>query len=268
MLRLGGFFVNMNRFRAIVCCASLAVALAPLAAFADTSPSHAQDEVANGQAQLLQAQQQVSAMQADAQQSAANERMIGLLRSEAMRQLQLNNVANGNALEQIAAALANAARANGDMNARNELAIAQLKAAALLSNVDSNLANAQQLAQTKGRWDELANAQAQSALLHQVADYLTSTQAELNMANAKQIGQDQADAIHTPGIAEQQNSEAMGADELLDADTALNAADVAASSAEVSSVVDESTVLSHAESSLANAEAMLADATADDDGGQ
>src|SRR5262245_31321385 len=161
----------MNRLRAIVCCGSLIMALAPLAAFAETSPSHARDEVANGQAQLLQAQQQIMEMQADAQQSAANERMIGLLQSEAMRQLQLNNVANGNALEQIALALAKAARANGELNARNELAIAQNRAAVLLAEADANVANGQQLALTKGRYDELANAQAQSALLHQVADF-------------------------------------------------------------------------------------------------
>jgi hypothetical protein len=254
----------MNRLKAIVCCASLVVALSPLAAFADTSSSHAQDEVANGQAQLIQAQQQVSDMQAEAQQSAANERMIGVLQSEAMRQLKLNNVANGNALEEIAAALAKAARANGDLNARNELGIAQIKAAALVANADANLANAQQLAQNKGRWDELANAQAQSAMLHQVADFLTSTQAEMNMANAKQIGEEQADAIHTPGIAEQENSQAMGANELLAADTALDASELAATSVTVAADTVEADVLAHAEASLINAEAMLAEATADD----
>ena len=255
-----GCNVNISRFRATVCCASLIVALAPLAAFADTSPSHAQDEVTNGQAQLVEAEQQVSDMQAEAQQSAANERMIGLLRSEAMRQMQLNNVANGNALEQIAAALANAARANGELNARNELAIAQMRAAALIATADANLANGQQLALTRGRNDELANARAQSALLHQVADFITSTQAELNMSSARQTGQDEADAIHTPGIAEQQNSQAMAADELLDADTALNAGALAATSATLSANVEESAVLAHAEASLANAETMLAEA--------
>jgi len=246
-----------------VCCASLVVALAPLSAFAQssTSTSHQQAEVANGQAQLANAQQQVSDLQTQAQQSAANERMIALLKSEAMRQLQLNNVANGNALEQIAAALANAARANGDLNARNELEIAQAQAAVLVANTDSSLANAAMLAQTKGRWDELANAQAQSILLHHVADFITSTQAELNMANAKQIAQEQADAIHTPGIAEQQNSQAMGANQLLASDAALNAGQLAATSVTITIDAQQMDILAHAISSLANAQAMLADAT-------
>jgi hypothetical protein len=253
----------MNRLRAIVCCASLVVALAPLATFADSSSStsHEQAEVANGQAQLSNAQQEVSDLQTQAQQNAANERMIALLKSEAMRQLQLNNVANGNALEQIAQALADAARANGDLNARNELAIAQAQAAMLVANADSSLANAQMLAQTKGRWDELVNAQAQSTWLHHVADFITSTQAEMNMANAKQIAQEQADAIHTPGIAQQQNSEAMGANELLASDNALSAGQVAATSVTISTDATQMDILAHAIASLANAQAMLANAT-------
>jgi hypothetical protein len=253
----------MNRLRAIVCCASLFVALAPLAAFADSSDStsHEQAEVINAQAQLADAQQQVADMQAAAQDSAANERMIALLKSEALRQMKLNNVANGNAMEQIAAALANAARAQGDLNAQNELLIAQNRAAALVATADANVANAQMLAQTKGRWDELANAQAQAALMHHTADFITSTQAELDMSNARQIAQEQADAIHTPAIAEQQNSEAMGADELLASDAELQAGALSATSATISSDADEQDVLSHAVSSLDNAEAMLADAT-------
>jgi hypothetical protein len=253
----------MNRLRAIVCCASLVVALAPLAAFADgsSSTSHEQAEVANGQAQLANAQQQVQDLQTQAEQSAANERMIALLKSESMRQLQLNNVANGNALEQIAAALADAARVNGELNARNELLIAQNTAAQLIANSDANLANAQMLAQTKGRWDELANAQAQSTLLHHVADYITSTQAELNMTNARLIAQEQADAIHTPGIAEQQNSHAMAANELLASDSTLMAGQLAATSVTISTDATQMDILAHAFSSLANAQAMLADAT-------
>src|SRR5262249_24540703 len=155
--------------------------------------------------------------------SAQNERMIAVLKSEALREKQLNNVANGNALEALAASLANAARADGDLNARNSLAIAQNQAAILVANVDANLANAQMLAQTKGRWDELANAQAQSDLLHKVANFISGQQAELNMANDKQIGQNRADAIHTPGIAAQANGMAMGANELLAADAELQA---------------------------------------------
>jgi hypothetical protein len=252
----------MNRLRALVCCASLFVALAPLAAFADNSTSHQEAEVANGQAQLANAQQDVSDMQAQAQRSAANERMIALLKSEALRQLQLNNVANGTAIEQIAAALANAARARGDLNAQNDLIIAQTKAAALIATADANLANAQMLAQTKGRLDELANAQAQSNLLHQAADFLTSTLAEANMANDEQIAQDEADAIHTPGIVQEQNSIAMGANELLDADAAFNAGELNAISDIISSEADESAELAHAEDSLQSDLVKLAEVSA------
>jgi hypothetical protein len=260
---LEGFQGFMNRLRAIVCCASLVVALVPLAAFADSSDSrsHEAAEVANGAAQLANTEQQVSDMQTAAQQSAANERMIALLKSEGLRQLQLNNVANGNALEQIAAALANAARAQGDLNAQNQLQIAQLRASALVANADANLANAQMLAQTKGRWDELANAQAQSTFLHQVADFISGTQAEINMANAKQIGQEQADAIHTPAIAQQQNSTAMGANELLASDAALDAGQLAATSVAISTDAIENQALAHAEASYLNDLVMEEDAT-------
>jgi hypothetical protein len=256
----------MNRLRVIVWCASLVVALAPLAAFADSSSSvsHEQAEVANGQAQLANTEQQVSDMQTAAQQSAANERMIALLKSEGLRQLQLNNVANGNALEQIAAALANAARMQGDLNAQNELEIAQLKASALVATADANLANAQMLAQTKGRWDELANAQAQSTFLHQVADFITGTQADINMSNARQIGQEQADAIHTPAIAQQQNSTAMGANELLASDAVLEAGQLAATSVAISSDAVENEALAHAESSLISDEVALVNAEQQD----
>jgi len=245
-----------------VCCAALFVALSPLAAFADDSQQHAQDEVANGQAHLVDAQQQVADMQADAQQAASNERMIALLQSQALRQKQLNNTANADAMEQIAAALANNARANGDVSARNELAIAQNRAAVLISYADANLANAQMLAQTKGRWDELANAQAQSVFLHQLADFITGQQAEASMSSARQTAEEQADAIQTPAIVEQQNSQAMGANDLLAADTALEASELNATSVTISSSVEESTLLGHAEASLLNDEAMLADATA------
>jgi len=260
---LEGFQRVMNRLRAIVCCASFVVALAPLAAFADSSNStaHEQAEVANGQAQLSNTQQQVSDMQAQAEQSAANERMIAQLKSESLRQIQLNNVANGNALEQIAASLANATRNQGEVNAQNELGIAQIKAQALVANADAKLANAQMLAQTRGRWDELANAQAQATFAHGLADFLTSTQAELNMANARQIAQAQADAIHAPAIAEQQNSEAMGANELLASDTALSAGQLAATSVTIKAETLGNGMLAHAEASLQNDEAMLAQAT-------
>ena len=51
----------MAPFRVVVCAAALVMALSPLAAFADgASPTHLQDELANGQAQLGLAQQQAS----------------------------------------------------------------------------------------------------------------------------------------------------------------------------------------------------------------
>ena len=133
-------------------------------------------------------------------------------------------------MEEIANALANAARADGDLNARNELAIAQIKAASLIAIADANLANGIMLAQTKGRTDEEANSRAQSNFLHQLANFISGQQAELNMANSKEIGQNMADAIHTPAIAQEQNSEAMGADELLAADVDLAAGELAAAS--------------------------------------
>ncbi len=244
----------MNRIRLLVWGAALAVALMPLAALAaDTTTDHLQAELANGNAQFVLAQQDAQALEAQADRAAANDRMIALLRSEARRQTELNLVANGRAMEEIANSLANAARANGDLNARNELAIAQIKAASLIAVADANLANGIMLAQTKGRTDEEANSRAQSNFLHQLADFISGQQAELNMANAKEIGQNQADVIHTPAIAQEQNSEAMGANELLAADLDLAAGEVAA----ISDTFSEggslaAAELAHAESSLHN----------------
>jgi hypothetical protein len=247
---------RMALIRAFVFLATLAVALAPFATFAaDTSPEHQQAELANGFAQFDQAQQQVSEFQAEANASAQNERMIAVLRSEALRQKQLNEVANGNALEAIAASLANAARADGDLNARNSLLIAQNQANAIVAKVDANLANAQMLAQTKGRWDELANAQAQSNQLHEIANFIQGQLAEQNMANDLIIGQQRADALHTPGIAAQTNGMAMGANELLAADTALSAGALAAMSTSIQITGKAAPVLGHAAASLANAKA-------------
>src|SRR5207248_6439730 len=124
---------------------------------------------------------------------------------------QLQTSANASAMEQIASALANAARAQADVNARNELGIAQIKAAALVSTADTNLANA--IAQ--GRQSEILNAQAQSKLLHQLADFLTGTLAEQNIANAKAIADDQANRIHGPSLAEEQNGLALAANDVL-----------------------------------------------------
>src|SRR5919201_6312728 len=196
----------MRHVQALAFVTALGVALTPFAALAqDNTPEHQQAELANGFAQWDQAQQQVQDLQAEASRAAQNERMIAVIKSESMRELRLNNIANGNALEQIAASLAAAARSDGEVNARNSLAIAQNKAAALLVNVEANLANARMLAQTKGRVDELANAQAQADILHRIADFISGQLAETNMANDRAIGQNQADALHTPGIAAAQN---------------------------------------------------------------
>jgi hypothetical protein len=231
----------------------------PLAALAaDTAPEHAQAELANGQAQWDLAQQTVSTMEQQATQSAANERMIAQLRSQALRERQLNNVSNAIAMEQIASALANAARNSGDVNARNELGIAQIKAAGLVSIADANLANGQMLALTKGRTDELANSQAQWNFMHQLANTISGTLAEQNMSNAKQIGQLQADAIHTPALAQEQNGLAMGANELLASDVELAAGTVRASSATINFSSKAAVVLAHADASLRNARALAA----------
>ena len=255
----GKDFVDMSLIRAFVFSAALAVALAPLAALAaDTSPTHTADELANAQAQWDLAQQQVSQFQIEANKAAQNERMIALVRSEAMRQRQLNLTANANAMEEIAANLANAARLGGETNAMNSLGIAQARAAVLTAKLDANLANAQQLAITKGRVDELANAQAQADLVHQVANFIAGQQAEQNMANDKLIGQMQADAIHTPAIAQAQNQIAIGAAELLAGDVAISAGALAAISATNSIQLKSSTLAGHAKSSLANAMAQAA----------
>jgi hypothetical protein len=237
----------MRIIRAVVFGATLTLALSPLAAFAaDTSTEHSQAELANGFAQLDQTQQQVADMQTDANKSAANERMIAVLRSQAMRERQLNLVANANAMESIAASLANAARAQGDVNARNEVAIAQIRAARLVAVADANVANAIAI----GRIDEIANANAQAKTLHQLADFLTGQMTETNISNDKQIAQQTADEIHTPKIVEQQNGAAMGANELLASDVALQAGTLAATSVMVSESADAADLLDHALSSL------------------
>jgi len=248
----------MTLIRAFVCSAALAVALTPFAASADTSAEHAQAELANGQAQWDLAQQQASDIEQQASLSAANERMIAQLRSQAFRERQLSNTSNALAMEQIASALANAARNSGDLNARNELGIAQIKAAGLVAIADANLANGQQLAITKGRFDELANSKAQSDFMHQLANFISGTLAEQNMSNAKLIGQEQADAIHTPAIAQEQNSLALGAEELLAGDVVLSAGTVNAISSTVTGSTKASAVLAHAAASLQNAQAMAA----------
>jgi hypothetical protein len=160
-----------------------------------------------------------------------------------MRQRQLNLVANARAIEQLAASLANAARATGELDARNALAIAQVRSATLLAGIDLKIANAQMLAQLYGRQDQLVNAQAQSDLLHQVANFIAGQQADMKMANARQIGEARADAIHTPAIVQEQNGVAMGANALLAADFALQAGELNASSVVVAGTAKSQAVL-------------------------
>ena len=189
----------MTPIRLLVCTVGLVVALAPMAASAqDLSAEHLAAELANANAQLQGAMAQADSIEAQTQLNMANDRMIALLESEALRQHQLDNSANGRAIEQITRALANAARQQGNFNAQNELGIAQIKAAVLVQKADATVANA--LAQ--GRPDEIANANAQSMLMHSLADTITSVMAESNMSSAKLHGEQVADEIHTPGIAE------------------------------------------------------------------
>jgi hypothetical protein len=246
----------MTPLRVLVCGAALAISLSPLAAFADDTPEHLQAELANGHAQWDLALAQVADIQQQANESAANERMIAVLRSESLRQRQLNQIANASAMEQIANALANSARADGDLNARNELAIAQLKAASLVAKTDANIANAMAI----GRLDEIANAQAQSAFLHQLADVITGQQAQQNMSNAMQRAEDDAGALVAPAIVEEQNSLAMGANDVLEADEVLAAGQVNAASVTIGMNVQAAELLDHAAASLRNAEAMADDA--------
>jgi hypothetical protein len=215
-----------------------------------------QAELANAQAQWDLAVEQVGEMRAEGNASAANERMIALLRSEALRESQLGEVVNATAMEQIASALANQARASGDMNARNELAIAQIKAATLIAHADGNIANAMAI----GRMDEILNAQAQSAIAHHIADFVTGAMVEQNMSSARLTAEARADEIHTPALVEEQNSAAMGAEDLLAADTILDAGEVNAESVTIGTDADAATLLDHASSSLHNAEVMADDA--------
>jgi hypothetical protein len=247
--------VGKRALQGIVCCFGLALALAPVGALADTASDHSQAELANAEAQLQDAQQQADDFATQASLSAANEREIAFMRSEALRQAELNNGADARAIEQIASALAAGIRSAGDANARNELAILQIKADALVAKADDKVANALAI----GRADEIANAQAQSAALHQMADYLLGTVAQQNMNNAEVMADDAAAALETSATAEAQNDTAMGDDDLLAADTVLNSADVAAESSILTGEAQGEALLTHAEASLANAEAMAAE---------
>jgi hypothetical protein len=225
-----------------------------MAAAAETPGEHAQAELANGNAQYALTVTQVGAMQTQAQINMENERMIALLQSQALREHQLGVTANGNALEQIGMALANAARAQGDLSARNELGIAQIKAAAIVTKADADVANAM----AQGRVEEIANANAQSTFAHHLADVITSVLGQTNMSSARLHSEIQADMLHTPGIAERQNGQAMGANDLLASDVVLAAGQLSATSAQINSSTKAAALLGHAAASLANAKAMAA----------
>jgi hypothetical protein len=247
----------MTRIRLFICTAALAITLLPLPASAqDLSPQHLEDELDNGFAQLDLAEEQVAEMQDEGNRSAQNERMIALLRSEAARDRQLSLISNANAMEDIAMALSDSLRAQGDINARNSLMIAQGQAATILANVDANLANGRMLAINKGRLDELANAEAQSNLLHQVADFITGELAAINMSNERLIAQQRADEVGGPAIAEVENATAMAANELLGADLELRAGALAATSTSLTMNGHAADVVAHAQASLRNAKAM------------
>jgi len=249
----------MTLIRAFVFLATFAIALAPFAVFAaDDSPEHLQAELANGYAQLDGARAQANSIQADANASAQNERMIAVLKSESMRERQLNNAANANALDEIANTLADAARNQGMADSRNSLAIANNQITTLLANVDGNLANAQMMAQTRGRWDEWFNARAQADALHQVGDFIATQVIQQNMANDMAIGAQRASTAEAQGIAEVAASQGMAAAELLAADTALQAGELAAVSSEVDGGNEAADVIGQATTSLQNAEAQAA----------
>jgi hypothetical protein len=249
----------MRFIRVLACSVGLVIALAPtMAALAQGNDAdHQQAELQNAAAQFQLAVEQSNAIQAQAQLSAENERTIAFLQSETMRQHQLDLSANGNAIEQIAAALANAARAQGDLDARNELQIQQIRASVLIAKADATLANAR----AQGRQSEIDNALAQSSFLHQLADFITSTLAETNMSNAKQIGQERADAIHTPALAGAANGMAMAAAEVFAADQILQAATIKSVSSTLSGSSKAAAIVSHAADSLKNAQAMAAAAS-------
>jgi hypothetical protein len=248
--------------RGLVCGVALVVALSPMAASAQTATTqHLQDELANANAQFQLAVGESQEIRADAQLSAQNERMIALLESEAFRLRQLDLVANATALEDITKALATAARSQGDLNARNELIIAQGRAAVLVAKADADMANALAI----GRTDEIANAKAQGMFMREVASAISGSLAETKMNSARIQSEMRADILHTPGLAELDNGRAMGANELLAADTTLAAAEIAFNSAELTGEAEVEEVLDHASDSLQNARVMLDNALEGDD---
>src|ERR1700704_6370707 len=127
----------MKPIRALVFMAVLGISLAPISVFAD---EHGEQELANAAAQYQLAQQQVQDLQHQADLSAANDRAIAVLQSEAFRQAQLNLTSNAFAMSAISKTLANAARANGDFNAIYELQIANIQANGMIVHADAEVA--------------------------------------------------------------------------------------------------------------------------------
>jgi len=244
----------MQSLRGLLVCVGLAVALAPLSAFAETQNEHAAAELANANAQLALAQNMASDITAQGMLSADNDRMISVNLSTGMRERALDESANGNAIEEITKGLATFARSQGDLNARNELIILQGRAAVLVSKADADIANARAI----GRQEEISNSLAQSKIAHSLADTLTSVLAESNMSNARLIAEDQANLIHTPGIAQATNGAALGASDLLAADVFLATGVLNATSSNLTAATKAAAVLSHASASLKNAQAMAA----------
>ena len=239
------------RLRSVICTCGLVLALLPFSAFADES--HAQDEMANAEALLVLAQQQANALSAQAAFEATNVRQIAFAKSAALRQKQVDDTANAAALQQEANQLATQLREQGDFNARNALAILQIKASGLVALADAKVANAIAI----GHPDEIANAQAQSVQLHQLADFLTGTLAQQDESNAEVIADDGAMALEGNAVAEVQNADAMGADDLFAADTVLEASNVGVSSATIAGEARGAAVIANAEAQVANAEARL-----------
>lgn len=244
----------MSKLRGIVCGVALVVALAPMSALAaDTSTEHLQAELANANELHRLSIAEAAAIQKEGGISAENERVIAMLESEAFRLRQLDLVANATAIEQISKALALTYRVGGELNARNELIIAQGRAAVLVNKAEADMANA--IAQN--RPEEIANAKAQGMIMRAAASLIGGVLAETNMSSSRIRGETQADIVHTPGLAEVANGQAMGANELLAADAALEAGEVGFNSADINSDEAAVAVLEHGQAEVANAHARL-----------
>jgi hypothetical protein len=247
----------MVPIRALALSLAAAAALVPMTALAvDQSEEHLRAEVANAYAQKEIAVETSNELLELGQLNMENERMIALLDSEAARQRQLGLVSNGNAIEEISKALANTFRLQGDLNARNELIIAQGRASILIAKADADMANA--LAQ--GRQTEIDNAKAQGLLFRETASFISGALADTNMSSSKIRGEIQADMVHTPGLAEAANGQAMGAEELLVADLELQAGELAAISSDIHFDQLAAEELDHSNSSIRSVEQQLENA--------